>query len=364
MNTQTSDTDLFQRSTPDKVVGSALWPDKSSSGYATPERLALTTELQPDPTYDLVLPADLTVDQRAYLLAGIQGAKNTAKAYGSDLEQYRAFCAQVDKNPLPADPTLLGQYASHLASHQKWSTINRKLASIAKWHELHGHNSPMNDPWLKATLAGIARKHGTEPNQAKTFSIDTLKSVCRALILKDDKGVPCLVAMRDKVALTLGFLGAFRRSELVGLLVENICFNDKGFTISYYASKTNQRGKREDKAFIYSDEPALCPVRLLQGWLAQMNKTTGPLLVRVEKGNWLTNEGLSGGSIDRIVKGRIDDECSAHSLRASFVTVGKLSGAQDSEIMRQTGHKTEGMIRRYTRLDSIMEHNAVSKIGW
>ena len=30
----------------------------------------------------------------------------------------------------------------------------------------------------------------------------------------------------------------------------------------------------------------------------------------------------------------------AHSLRASFVTVAKLAGADDSEVMNQTKHKT------------------------
>ena len=53
----------------------------------------------------------------------------------------------------------------------------------------------------------------------------------------------------------------------------------------------------------------------------------------------------------------------AHSLRASFVTIAKLNGADDSEIMQQTGHKTTTMIRRYTRINDVMKHNAGKKLG-
>ena len=52
----------------------------------------------------------------------------------------------------------------------------------------------------------------------------------------------------------------------------------------------------------------------------------------------------------------------AHSQRASFVTVAKLAGADDSEVMNQTKHKTSEMIRRYTRLDNVRQHNAAQKL--
>jgi hypothetical protein len=45
------------------------------------------------------------------------------------------------------------------------------------------------------------------------------------------------------------------------------------------------------------------------------------------------------------------------------VTVAKLAGADDSEVMNQTKHKTSEMIRRYTRLDNIRQHNAAQKLG-
>lgn len=53
----------------------------------------------------------------------------------------------------------------------------------------------------------------------------------------------------------------------------------------------------------------------------------------------------------------------AHSLRASFVTISKLAGADDSEVMNQTKHKSSDMIRHYTRVDNVRQFNAVTKLG-
>ena len=43
------------------------------------------------------------------------------------------------------------------------------------------------------------------------------------------------------------------------------------------------------------------------------------------------------------------------------MTVAKLNGADDAEIMNQTKHKSSAMIRRYTRLDNVRQHNAKKK---
>lgn len=48
----------------------------------------------------------------------------------------------------------------------------------------------------------------------------------------------------------------------------------------------------------------------------------------------------------QIVKQHLGNNFTAHSLRASFVAVAKRKGASTTEIMRQTGHKAETMVRR------------------
>lgn len=310
----------------------------------------------------VVLPS-VSDAQQKYLLRGLQGAANTERAYRADLDHYGEWCQQQGLVALPTTAATLGQYVSALAPHKKWATVARRLSAVRKWHELHDETMPINDRWLRATLKGIQREHGTHAEQAPAFAASRLKIILRGLVTEVN-GVPRFGLLRDKVALLLGFTGAFRRSELIALNVEQLHFGEDGVVITYYGSKTNQTGQREEKALFYSPDAQICPVRTLQKWVVLLERRQGPLLVRVRKGNELTEERLTDQSIGTIVKRHVGDTYSAHSLRASFVTTAKLNGADDSEVMQQTKHKTSAMIRRYTRLDSIKQHNAAKKLGW
>ena len=52
----------------------------------------------------------------------------------------------------------------------------------------------------------------------------------------------------------------------------------------------------------------------------------------------------------------------AHSISASFITVAKLAGGDDSEVIKQTIHEDSEMIRSYTSLDNVRQHNAAQKL--
>ncbi|GAB3828650.1 site-specific integrase [Hymenobacter jeollabukensis] len=97
--------------------------------------------------------------------------------------------------------------------------------------------------------------------------------------------------------------------------------------------------------------------------MRQLGREAGPVFVSLRKGERLTQARLSDKSVNAVVQRYLGPSYSAHSLRASFVTVAKLAGADDSEIMNQTKHKTSAMIRRYSRLDDVRRHNAAQKLG-
>lgn len=144
------------------------------------------------------------------------------------------------------------------APRKKWATLTRRLSAIRKWHELHENPFPLDDRWLRATLKGIQREHGTHSRQAPAFGTAQLMSILRGLVTEQN-GVPRF----------------------------------------------------------------------------------GPLRVR-SPCCWVLREPSAGQSWWR-------------SMWSSFclATTAKLNGADDSEVMQQTKHKTSAMIRRYTRLDSI-----------
>ena len=52
-----------------------------------------------------------------------------------------------------------------------------------------------------------------------------------------------------------------------------------------------------------------------------------------------------------------------HSLRADFATAAAAGGASERAIMRQTGHRSLPMLRRYIREGSLFTDNAVASTG-
>ena len=85
------------------------------------------------------------------------------------------------------------------------------------------------------------------------------------LVLPDD-----LSGLRDKAILLIGFAGAFRRSEIVGLQVRDVQSSDAGLIITLRRSKTDQEGASFTKGIpIGTTGPVQnAPWRLGCNWLA------------------------------------------------------------------------------------------------
>ncbi|MET3128952.1 site-specific recombinase XerD [Arcicella rosea] len=288
---------------------------------------------------------------------GLEGAANTQRAYRADLKHFQNWCEKNNFTMMPVSASTLSGYAAHLADTHKWSSINRRFAAISKLHHLNNLATPTQDRQFKAVMEGIKRIKGIRQKQAPAFNIKEIKNVLRSIETDTN------TLLRNKAILLLGFTGAFRRSELVALNLEDLTFSEDGLIVSMGNSKTNQYGDYEEKAIFYSPETVLCPVRTLQTWITTLARGAGPLFVRIRKGDSLTEERLNDKTVNDLVKSYLGEKYSAHSLRASFITIAKLNGADDSEVMRQTKHKTSAMIIRYTRLENIKQHNAAMKLG-
>ncbi len=299
---------------------------------------------------------ELAQQTAAFFARGLEGAANTQRAYRSDLNQLRLWLAVRDLGELPLSSATLAAYLADEATRHAWATLSRRLAAIRKWHKLNKHPDPALDDTVQTVLEGVKRSIGTEPGQAPAFEIEEFKQKIRLI-------PPTPAGLRDRALLLVGFVGAFRRSELVALDVEGIQFTREGAVISYKGSKTNQYGRTEQKALFFSPDPDTCPVRALQDYLSLLGREIGPLFVRIRKRDQVTEDRLSDKQVARTTKAYLGEEYSAHSLRASFVTIAKLNGADDSQIMQQTKHRTRTMIDRYTRVQQVVRHNAAMKLG-
>ncbi len=72
--------------------------------------------------------------------------------------------------------------------------------------------------------------------------------------------------------LTLTFFGAFRRSEVVSLNIENIEFTDNGMAIPLLRSKTIYT--KQTVYISFAKDKGICPVNSLKKWIEQSEDVT------------------------------------------------------------------------------------------
>lgn len=176
------------------------------------------------------------------------------------------------------------------------------------------------------------------------------------------------IDVRDKAIILIGFAGAFRRSELVGIDVKDFVFDQLGMTIFIPNSKTDQEGEGRYVDIPFSPNERYCLVRALQAWLRCSQISEGPLFRGISKGGKITGERLGDRSVALMLKKRCKpfgfaDDIAGHSLRAGHVTSSIKNGTPETWIMRQTGHTNINTLRKYERMTREFEANSAARIG-
>ena len=147
---------------------------------------------------------------------------NTRRAYEGDLRRFAAWCTNAGLPAIPAAPSTLALYLRALADGgASVATIERALAAISSSHVRSGHPSPWGNSVVADMRAALRRELGTRPTKKKAADDDVLRRLLA--VVSDD-----LLGLRDRAMLTVGWAGAFRRSELVALDVEDITDAPKG----------------------------------------------------------------------------------------------------------------------------------------
>jgi integrase len=242
--------------------------------------------------------------------------------------------------------------------------MTRRLTAITKAHQIAGHASPatMQQPAVSETLKGIRRTLGTAQKVKSPLLTADIRRMVDALPNN-------LAGCRDRALLLLGFAGGFRRSELAALDVEDVQGTEDGLIVKLRRSKTDPEGKGRAVGIPYGSKPSTCPVRALNAWKQVSGIYEGSLFRGVDRHGQLGAIRLHKDSIGLIVKraaetaGLDPSQYAGHSLRAGMATQAYLNGAGELAILKQTGHRSLEMVRRYIRDGSLFRENAGGKLG-
>jgi site-specific recombinase XerD len=162
-----------------------------------------------------------------------------------------------------------------------------------------------------------------------------------------------LIGLRDRALLLLGFAGALRRAELVGLDVNDFKETKAGSRLQVRASKTDQ--ERRGHIIAIAPGKAACPIKALKVWLAAAEIMNGPIFRPIFKGELVSTNRLSDRSVAEIVKthakriGINPATVSGHSLRAGFLTSAEQHGASVFKMMDVSRHKSIDTLSVYIR---------------
>ena len=134
-----------------------------------------------------------------------------------------------------------------------------------------------------------------------------------------------LRAARDRALLLVGYAGAFRRSELVGIDVEHLEFLRNGVRVYLPRSKTDQRA--EGRAVFIPRLPAgqsCCAMVALQRWLGRSGIVAGPIFRRFDMGGELMPERLRASAVAKKVRfytrgTKVEGDFAGHSLHRGFI---------------------------------------------
>ena len=293
-------------------------------------------------------------------------ANNTVRAYKSDFDDFRLFCAQNGFKALPSEPKIVSLYLTHLSTKNiKMSTLKRRLVSIGVIHRLKGQYLDTKHPSIIENIMGIKRRKGSIQKGKKPLLINDLKQIINVIDKDKEEEIK---KFRDRSILLIGFSGGFRRNEIISLDYDDLDFVTEGLKINLKRSKTDQFGEGSVKGLPYFDNSQYCPVISLKKWIEVSNIGSGPLFRRFSKGSKLTDNRLTDQTVALLIKkylklaGIESKNYSGHSLRSGFATSAAESGADERSIMAMTGHKSTEMVRRYIKEANLFKNNALNKI--
>lgn len=306
---------------------------------------------------DQNLPALFAADMdsvKKYVAAAHSPA--TIRAYKADWSTFLGYCSERGLEALPASAEVIAAFLSSQSdAGVKVSTLSRRLAAIKFAHEVADLHAPTSSKTVKTVMQGIKREKGVAKAQkapATNERIATMLESCP----------DTLIGLRDRAVLALGFAGAFRRSELVALNVEDLEVTDAGLRVHIRRSKTDQEGAGHVVAVPNGGK--LGVVSAVVAWLDAAGIEEGPIFRSISKGGKVSEASLSDKSVANIVKdyaekaGLDPKEFAGHSLRAGFLTSAALAGADIFKMMEVSRHKHIEVLRVYVREADLFRNHA------
>lgn len=270
----------------------------------------------------------------AYLKHEKNASPHTIASYRRDLLQFDRYCEERKLRLGEIDNIALrGFLAVLFEKGEKKSTIGRKLAAIRSFFQFC-----MKRQWIDDNPAKVV----STPRQDKPVPSFLSEEEMQEFLELPKKTKP--LDLRDRAILELLYATGLRVSELVGVDLMDVNFNERLIRV---------RGKGKKERLIPFGRTAEETLRAYLHARASIHKG------QVEDTPMFLNyrgKRLSSRSVERIVdkyirKSALRKKISPHSLRHSFASHLLSRGADLRVIQELLGHESLATTQKYTHLD-------------
>lgn len=300
---------------------------------------------------------------RAYQEAA--DAPATLRAYAADWANFQAWCQTQGFEPMPAAAETVGAYLAAAGLGYALPTLRRRVAAIARAHRIAKQPLDTRHPAIRETLRGIGRTHGEPARRSAALTTEEIRRLVNCC--GDD-----LAGLRDRALLLIGFAGALRRSELVGLDMAHITPTPAGLRLVIVRSKSDKTGAGAEIGLSRGRSAATCPIAALAAWCVAAGITDGPVFRKVTRWNAVAVRRLGPDAVRQILQkraalagitGTLLEPVTPHGMRAGFVTTAYRNGVPDEEIMGHTRHRDLRTMRSYVRRAKLTQTSPAGKLG-
>jgi integrase/recombinase XerC len=281
-------------------------------------------------------------DFQIYLEVERNVSAHTRVAYIADIQEFARFLhnnnfIKSQDEIINAEPENIREYLSYLYRQKvKKVTVNRKVSSLRAFYKY-----VLRTGRIKNNPAEMIQTLKTEKYMPTFLSVDEIFELLKA------QGENSVLDLRNRAMLEIFYSSGLRLSELAGLDLIDLDFNQKLVKV---------RGKGRKERIVPVGGPALKAVQEYLGKIGEIRKDTmgdifkKPLFLNVR------GERITTRSIARIVneitsKSGIGRKISPHALRHSFATHLLNAGADLRSIQELLGHESLSTTQKYTAVN-------------
>jgi site-specific recombinase XerD len=276
-------------------------------------------------------------------------SQHSQRAYGQALDGFAHWCAE-SAAPGFTKATVQAWRAALETAGLAASSINVRLSAIRKLAAEAADNG------LLATevAAAIGRVKGAKRHGVRAGNWLTLDQAEEMLDLPDPKTNK---GKRDRTLLALLVGCGLRRQELAGLRIEDIQQRDGRWCIVDLAGKGNR---------VRTVPMPSWAKAAVDDWLVVARFPGGLVLGAVNKGDWITGQGMSAQSIYEVVEAygkEMGASLTPHDVRRTFAKLAHKGRAPLEQIQISLGHASIQTTERYLGVEQNLTDAPCDHLG-